>query len=119
MPWNLAYIGFRGLRVYWHCPFSFAIQAEDMAAILILSLILYYWHNVLEAVLSDLSIFRITASAEGCLSACTVFLQNIMGHGTKPYINFILCIAVTYTSINVTQSPIPNLSLSLILLTAR
>ena len=84
-----------------------------MAAILILSLILYYWHNVLEAVLSDLSIFRITASAEGCLSAC------IMGHGTKPYINFILCIAVTYTSMNVTQSPIPNLSLFLILLTAR
>ena len=20
-PWNLVYIGFRGLRVYWHCPF--------------------------------------------------------------------------------------------------
>ena len=54
MSWNLAYIGFRGLRVYWHL---FAIKTEDIhdiAAILILSLIFCYWHNVLEAVVSDL-----------------------------------------------------------------
>ena len=54
MPSNLAYLGFRGLRNYWHCPFSFAIQTEDIAAIMILLLISYYWHNVLEAVVSDL-----------------------------------------------------------------
>ena len=51
MPWNLAYIGFRGLRVYWHYPYLFAIKTEDIhdiAAILILSLIFCYWHNVLE-----------------------------------------------------------------------
>ena len=40
------YIGFQGLRVYWHCPFSCAIQTLDIAAILILSLIFYYWHNI-------------------------------------------------------------------------
>ena len=34
-PWNLVYIGFRGLRVYWHCPFSCATENEAMAAILI------------------------------------------------------------------------------------
>ena len=28
-----------------------------------------YWHNVLEAVVSDLWIFSVTASAEGCFSA--------------------------------------------------
>ena len=44
---------------------SYAIQTEDIAAILILSLIFYYWHNV----------FRVTASAEGCLSTCTVFFK--------------------------------------------
>ena len=47
-------IGFWGLRVYWHCPFSCAIQTEAVAAILILSFIFDYWHNVLEAVVSDL-----------------------------------------------------------------
>ena len=31
------YIGFQGLRVYCHCPFSCAIQTLDIAAILILS----------------------------------------------------------------------------------
>ena len=40
------YIGFQGLRVYWHCPFSCAIQTLDIVAILILSLIFYYWHNI-------------------------------------------------------------------------
>ena len=40
---------------------------------MILSLIFYYWHNVLEAVLSDVWTFLVTASAEGCLSACTIF----------------------------------------------
>ena len=33
MPWNLAYIGFRGLRVYWNCPFSCTIQTENIAVI--------------------------------------------------------------------------------------
>ena len=42
---------------------------------LILSLIFFYWHNVLEAVVSDLWTFRVTALAEGFLSACTVFLR--------------------------------------------
>ena len=57
MPSNLAYIYFRGLRVYWHGPFLCAIQTESIAAIMILSLIFYYWHNVLEAVVSDLLTF--------------------------------------------------------------
>ena len=51
------YVGFQGLRVYWHCPFSCAVQTKAIAAILILSLIFYYWHNVLEAVMSDLWTF--------------------------------------------------------------
>ena len=66
-------IGFRGLRVFWHCPCSCAIQTEDIAAILILSLIFYYWHNVMEADVSDLWIFRVIASADGCLSISTTF----------------------------------------------
>ena len=41
--------------------------------ILILSLI-SYWHNVLEAVVSDLWTIIVNASAERCLNACTVFL---------------------------------------------
>ena len=53
--------------------FSRAIQTHDIAAIFILSSIFYYWHNILEAVVSILWAFRVTASAEGCLSACTVF----------------------------------------------
>ena len=32
---NLVCIGFRGLRVYWHCPFQCATKNEPMAAILI------------------------------------------------------------------------------------
>ena len=32
---NLVYMGFRGLRIYWHCPFSSATETEAMAAILI------------------------------------------------------------------------------------
>ena len=50
------------------------IQTEAITAILILSLILDYWLNVLKTVVSDLWTFRITASVEVCLSACTVFL---------------------------------------------
>ena len=34
-PRNLVYIGFRGLRVYWHCPFSCATENEAMTAIFI------------------------------------------------------------------------------------
>ena len=34
-PRNLVYIGFRGLRVYWHSQFSCATENEAMAAILI------------------------------------------------------------------------------------
>ena len=34
-----------------------------------------YRRNVLEAVVSDLWTFRVTASAEECLSACTGFFQ--------------------------------------------
>ena len=41
-----------------HCPFSCAIQDEAIAVILILSLIFYYWHTVLEAVVSDSSDFH-------------------------------------------------------------
>ena len=69
-------IGFRGLQVYWHCPFSCTIKTVAIAAILISSLIFYYWNNVLEAVMSDLLTFWVTLSAEGCLSACTVFLAH-------------------------------------------
>ena len=39
---------------YWNCPFSCAIENEATAAILILSLVFYYWHTVLVAVVSDL-----------------------------------------------------------------
>ena len=67
------YICFLGLRLYWHCPFSCVFQTEDIAAILILSLIFYYWHNILGAVVSHLWTFRVTASAEGCLSARLIF----------------------------------------------
>ena len=45
----------------------------------VFSLIFYYWHNVLEAVVSDLCTFGVTASAEGCLCACTVFLLLGLG----------------------------------------
>ena len=34
-PWNLVYIGFKGLRVCWHYPFSRATENEAMAAIFI------------------------------------------------------------------------------------
>ena len=34
-PWNVVYICFRGLRVYWHCPFSCVTENEAMVAILI------------------------------------------------------------------------------------
>ena len=73
--WNLVglYIGFRGLWVYRHCLFSCAIQTEAIAAILILLFIFDYWHLVLEAVVSDLWTFRVTASAEVYLGAYTVF----------------------------------------------
>ena len=37
-----------------NCPFSCATQTEAISAILILSLIFYYWHRVMEAVVSDL-----------------------------------------------------------------
>ena len=60
------------MLVHWHCQFSCGIQTEDIGAILNLSLI-YYRHNILEAVVSDLWTFRVTASAEWCLSACPVF----------------------------------------------
>ena len=53
------------------------IQTEAIAAILILSLIFDYWHNELKAVVSDLWILRVTASAEGCLSTCPVFFLLI------------------------------------------
>ena len=29
------YIGFRGVRVYWHCPFSCATENQAIVAILI------------------------------------------------------------------------------------
>ena len=32
----------------------------------LLSLIFYYWHNILKAVVSDLCTLRVAASAEGC-----------------------------------------------------
>ena len=50
---------------------------EAIAAILILSLIFYYWHNVLEAVVSDSLTFLVSASAEGCFSALTVLFHNL------------------------------------------
>ena len=42
MPGNLAYnnIGFRGLRVYRHCPFSRATENDALGAILILSILI-------------------------------------------------------------------------------
>ena len=48
------------------------------AAILILSIIFDYWHNVLEAVVSDLWTFWVTGSDEGYLSAYTVFFYQIV-----------------------------------------
>ena len=48
-----------------------------MAAILILSFTFDYLHHVFEAVVLDLWTFRVTASAEGYLSACTVFLKPL------------------------------------------
>ena len=55
---------------------SLLALSEDIAAILILSLIFYYWHNVLEVVVSDLRTFRVTASAEGCLHG--IFQREII-----------------------------------------
>ena len=71
-------ICFEDVQVYLHCPFSCAIQNEAIAdvaiaAILILSLVFYYWHTVLSAIVSDLWLFLVTTSVERCLSACTVF----------------------------------------------
>ena len=39
-PRNLVYIGFRCLRVYWHCPFSCETENEAAAAILVLSILI-------------------------------------------------------------------------------
>ena len=36
----MGYIGFRGLRVYCHCPFSCEIENKATAAILILSILI-------------------------------------------------------------------------------
>ena len=37
-------IGFRCLRVYWHCPFSCAIQAE---AVTMITAIFYHWSSII------------------------------------------------------------------------
>ena len=44
-------------EVYWHCPILCEILTEAIMAILILSFIFCYLHNVLEAVVSDLWTF--------------------------------------------------------------
>ena len=56
----------------------------------------YYWNNVLEAVVSDLWTFCITASAEGCLSACIVFLL----HNFEMQVNFKFAIIFLSTHLN-------------------
>ena len=72
-PGNLLYIyiGFRGLRVYKYCPFSCETENEAAAAILALSILInrFYFQLI------DLKpgIYKVTALAEGYLSACTVF----------------------------------------------
>ena len=57
MPSTLEYrpIGFRGLRVNWHCPFSCAIQTKDIVVRHLDFIIdLHDWHKELQAVVSDL-----------------------------------------------------------------
>ena len=70
------YIGFQGLRVYWHCPFSCAIQTLDIAAILILSLIFYYWHNIYWKRLCQICGHFESVHQQMCLSVCTVFFKD-------------------------------------------
>ena len=53
-PWNLVYrpISFQGLRVYYHCPFSYETENEATAAILVYQIILlnrsYFQLNALK-----------------------------------------------------------------------
>ena len=64
----------QGLRVYLHCLFLCAIQTEAIAAIFYhrSSVIgITYWKQVCQ-----ICAHLVTASAEGCLSACTVFFQD-------------------------------------------
>ena len=58
-PRNLVYIGFRGLRVHWHCPFSCATENEAAAAILVLSILINRFHFQLIALKPG--IYRVTA----------------------------------------------------------
>ena len=54
-------IDFRGLRVYWHCPFSCEIENEAMAAILVLSILInpsYFQLNAFQP-----AIYRFLGSA--------------------------------------------------------
>ena len=73
------YIGFRGLRVYDYCPFSCETENEAAAAILVLSILIN--RSYLQLIALKPGIYRVTASAEGYLSACTVFLTIVL----EPY----------------------------------
>ena len=72
-------IGFRGLRVYDYCPFSCETENEAAAAILVLLILIN--RSYLQLIALKPGIYRVTASAEGYLSACTVFLTTVL----EPY----------------------------------
>ena len=70
-PRNLLYVGFRGLQVYQYCPFSCETENEAVVAILVLSILIN--RSYFQLIALKPGIYIVTASAEGYLSACTVF----------------------------------------------
>ena len=63
---------FRGLRVYYYCPFLCETENEA-AAILILEILIN--RSYFQLIALKPGIYRVTASAEGYLSACMVLLS--------------------------------------------
>ena len=81
---DLVYIGFRGLRVYWHCPFSCETKNKATEAILVLSILInrsYFQLNALE-----LGIYGFLGSAS--LLALSVFMCDL-NRGYSGHLEFI------------------------------
>ena len=69
---NLVYIyRFSGSASYWYCPFSCETENEAAATILVLSILIN--RSYFQLIALKPGIYRVTAWAEGNLSACTVF----------------------------------------------
>ena len=71
--WNLVCrpIVFRGLRVYWHCPFSCETENEAASAILLLSILIKRFYFQLNALKPDI-VFRGLRVYWHCPFSCTI-----------------------------------------------